>query len=61
MYKLMELFPQTREGATRLGLVTLEQMTQALLRAVETPAQGLRIVQVPEIRSPGGISKTSTI
>src|SRR6202162_5259902 len=61
MYKLMELFPQTREGAIRLGLVTLEQMTQALLRAVETPAQGLRIVQVHEIRSPGGISKTSTI
>ena len=61
MYKLMELFPQTREGAIRLGLVTLEQMTQALLRAVETPSPGVRIVQVPEIRVPGGISKTSTI
>ena len=57
----MELFPQTREGAIRLGLVTLEQMTQALLRAVETPSQGVRIVQVPEIRVPGGVSKTSTI
>lgn len=61
MYKLMELFPQTREGAIRLGLVTLEQMTQALLCAVETPSQGVRIVQVPEIRVPGGVSKTSTI
>ena len=26
MYKLMELLPSTRAGATRLGLVTLEQM-----------------------------------
>ncbi len=57
--KLMQLLPPTREGATRLGLVTLEQMTQALARAVETPAQGARIVEVPEIRVLGGFRKTS--
>lgn len=51
MYKLAELLPQTRDGACRLGLVTLEQMTDALTVAVETPAQGLRHVAVPEIRS----------
>jgi len=51
IYKLMELLPPTREGATRLGLVTLEQMVQALVYAVETPAQGVRIVEVPQIRS----------
>jgi uncharacterized protein YbjT (DUF2867 family) len=50
-YKLMELIPQTRAGATRLGLVTLDQMSKSLLRAVETPASGVRIVEVPEIRA----------
>jgi len=50
MYKLVELLPSTREGALRLGLVTLEQMVTALLAAVENPAQGIKIVSVPEIR-----------
>jgi uncharacterized protein YbjT (DUF2867 family) len=59
IYKLMEWLPQTRAGATRLGLVTLDQMTHALLHAVETPAQGVRIVEVPEIRVPGGFSRSS--
>jgi len=53
-YKLMELLPATREGATRLGLVTLDQMIRALLSAVENPPNGVRIVQVPEIRSASG-------
>jgi len=53
IYKLMELLPQTREGATRLGLVTLEQMSHALLRAVEAPSPGVSVVEVPEIRFPG--------
>ena len=61
VYKLMELLPQTRAGATRLGLVTLEQMTQALLRAVENPPPGVRIVEVPEIRVPGGFQRTSPV
>jgi uncharacterized protein YbjT (DUF2867 family) len=51
MYKLAELVPSTREGALRLGLVTLEQMTSALMVALENPAQGRRIVTVPEIRA----------
>jgi uncharacterized protein YbjT (DUF2867 family) len=49
MYKLAELLPQTREGAQRLGLVTLAQMVTALLAAVENPAHGIRVVTVPEI------------
>ena len=53
IYKLMELLPSTREGATRLGLVTLAQMVRALVEAVETPSQGVRVVEVPEIRSAG--------
>jgi uncharacterized protein YbjT (DUF2867 family) len=50
IYKLMELLPSTRAGATRLGLVTLNQMVQSLVHAIETPAQGVRVVEVPEIR-----------
>jgi uncharacterized protein YbjT (DUF2867 family) len=61
VYKLMELLPQTRAGATRLGLVTLEQMCQALLRAVEDPSQGVRIVEVPEIRASGGIQRVAAV
>jgi uncharacterized protein YbjT (DUF2867 family) len=51
IYKLAEMLPATRDGARRLGLVTLEQMTQALLFAVENPAEGRRVVTVPEIRA----------
>ncbi len=50
MYRFAELLPATRAGAQRLGLVTLEQMTSALTVAVENPAQGRRVVTVPEIR-----------
>jgi uncharacterized protein YbjT (DUF2867 family) len=55
MYKLMELLPNTRARARRLGLVTLQQMVHALMHAVENPAQGVRIVEVPEIRAARGI------
>jgi uncharacterized protein YbjT (DUF2867 family) len=56
LYRLMELFPRTRPGALRLGLVTRPQMTRALVQAVENPCRGLRIAGVPEIRSPRGFS-----
>jgi uncharacterized protein YbjT (DUF2867 family) len=49
---LFEKIPGTRSGATRLGLVTRRQMTQALVRAVESPVQGVRIVEAPAIRDP---------
>jgi nucleoside-diphosphate-sugar epimerase len=51
VYKVMEVLPFTREGAQRLGLVTLEQMVMALVEAVESPVQGLRVVGVPDIRA----------
>ena len=53
-YWLMERLPFTRTGARRLGLVTLEQMKWALVRAVENPCTGFRIVEVPEIRGSRG-------
>jgi len=52
-YKLCEWLPFTRATALRLGLVTLEQLILALVEAVESPAQGNRIVGVPEIRTAG--------
>jgi uncharacterized protein YbjT (DUF2867 family) len=49
-YWLAERFSPTREGARRLGLVTLAQMAAALVHAVEGPVSGIRVVEVPEIR-----------
>jgi len=49
-YWICELLPPTREAARRLGLVTLNQMLAALVNAVENPAIGIRVVEVPEIR-----------
>jgi len=50
-YFFFELLPPTRESARRLGLVTLEQMLNALVAAVGHPPGGIRIVDVPQIRS----------
>ena len=50
-YWLLERLPQTRDGARRLGLVTLAQMARAIVFAVENPPKALRVVEVPEIRS----------
>ncbi len=49
-YWLFESLPSTREGARRLGLVTLEQMLQALTNAIASPAPNVRVLGVPEIR-----------
>ena len=50
IYALAGVVPSMREGAERLGLVTLEQMILALVTAVETPPSGVKIVEVPAIR-----------
>ncbi len=49
-YWLFQALPATREGATRLGLVTHRKMVLALALAVNEPAEGVRIVDVPGIR-----------
>jgi len=49
-YWVGELLPATRDTARRLGLVTLRQMLAALVHAVEQPAAGLRVLDVPHIR-----------
>ena len=52
LYRVARHVPRWREAGERLGLVTLEQMTAALVHAVEHPALGVRVVEVPTIRSP---------
>jgi hypothetical protein len=54
VYWIMERLPRTRDAALRLGLVTLAQMTAALVLAVENPAAGVRFAGVPEIRDSAG-------
>jgi len=56
VYWLMERVPITRDGARRLGLVTLAQITRSLVHAVENPSSGSRIVEVPEIRAGGSLA-----
>jgi uncharacterized protein YbjT (DUF2867 family) len=54
-YALARLFPATREGANRLALVTLEQMTQTLAFAVEHPAERIQIFEPPQIKLGGQV------
>jgi uncharacterized protein YbjT (DUF2867 family) len=50
IYWIMERLPPTREGARRLGIVTIEQFVATLVRVIEEGSRGIRIVEVPEIR-----------
>jgi uncharacterized protein YbjT (DUF2867 family) len=50
-YYVCERLPSTRETALRLGFVTHAQMTGALVRAVEEPAEEFRVLTVPDIRA----------
>ncbi len=51
MYWLFGALPGTRDSARRLGLVTIDQMVAALAGAVDRPAEGVRVLEVPEIRA----------
>ena len=50
-YKLAEWIPRTSESAKRLGLVTLRQMVDSLVWAVEHPVDGRRVMDVPALRN----------
>jgi uncharacterized protein YbjT (DUF2867 family) len=51
LYAALRRLPWTRDSAERLGLVTLAHMLGALVHAVEQPATGVVIVDVPGIRA----------
>lgn len=59
MYWLLGVLPATREGARRLGLVTLPQMIAALLYAVETSGDSPIVLDVPAIRRALSTEKTT--
>jgi uncharacterized protein YbjT (DUF2867 family) len=51
LYAVAAVIPGLRQGARRAGLVTLQQMVRALVRAVEHPApRGTTIIDVPMIK-----------
>ena len=50
-YALAALLPPLRETALRLGLVTIGQMVGALVASIERGPQGVRILDVPAIRT----------
>lgn len=49
-YAILERIPSTRDTALRLGLVTIDQMLNALAASIERPAEALRILEVPNIK-----------
>jgi len=51
MYWFFERLPATRAKAQQFGLVKLQHMIHALVHAVENPAPGVQIMDVPQIRS----------
>jgi nucleoside-diphosphate-sugar epimerase len=53
VYWILERIPQTSESAQRLGLITIKQMVQALVWAVENPPEQIRILNAPELRRLG--------
>ncbi|HEX4965799.1 MAG TPA: NAD(P)H-binding protein [Thermoanaerobaculia bacterium] len=50
LYAMAERFAGPRSTALRLGLVTLRQMIDTLVWAVENPADGVRVLDVEAIR-----------
>jgi nucleoside-diphosphate-sugar epimerase len=50
-YRLAERLPAFKESAVRLGFVTVQQTVDTLVWSVENPANGVRVLGVPEIRA----------
>lgn len=48
-YALLSRLPATRDAARRLGLVTLQQMIDAMAAAIEHPPRSVRIIDVQGI------------
>jgi uncharacterized protein YbjT (DUF2867 family) len=50
-YFIAKLFPKTREAALKLDTVTISQMINTLIYAVEHPAKGITAFEVQDIKS----------
>lgn len=51
VYWILERLPSRRETARRLGLITHQEMTKALVASVENPPDGIRVLSVPKIKA----------
>lgn len=51
IYAVLERIPATRESARRLGFVTLDEITNALVATIETPPRGVKVLDVTAIRA----------
>lgn len=51
LYKFFGLLPSTRLTVKRLGLMTIGEMINALLYVIEHPANGVRILDVEEMKN----------
>lgn len=50
LFKILEIIPSTSQKAKALRLVYLQQMLKALMFAIENPVEGIRIIEIGEIR-----------
>ena len=50
VYWILERLPNTKESARRLGLVTINEILNALVWVIENPPTEIRIIDVPRIR-----------
>ena len=50
VFKILEVIPSTSQKAKALRLVYLQQMLKALMFAIENPVDGVRIIEIEEIR-----------
>jgi uncharacterized protein YbjT (DUF2867 family) len=50
LFKILEMIPPTSQKAKALRLVYLAQMLKALLFAIKNPVEGIRIIEIEEIR-----------
>jgi len=60
VYWVLERIPKTKASAQRLGLVTIRQMINTLVWAVENPPADVRIMDVPQIRQSRSHSANSS-
>ena len=59
IYWILERVPNTKESAKRLGLVSIREMLNTLVWAIENPPMQTRIIDVPQIRELGRLVPTS--
>jgi uncharacterized protein YbjT (DUF2867 family) len=50
LYWLWALSPKSRDTARRLYPVTLRSVVRAIADAIDRPAEGVRIIEAPELR-----------